>query len=157
MAARVGILDRKLRVVGEHARSRAEWARAGLATLKATFGYEYQGDNLLIARINVLETFAEHFEGRWGDPVGRELVSEAAEIVSWNLWQMDGLSATAPTNAEDARLAAASLALASPAFAPDAEEQPQSSSGTKRTRAGPHHAPLVAALRDEGRPRLHGM
>ncbi|WP_322290541.1 Eco57I restriction-modification methylase domain-containing protein [Paratractidigestivibacter sp.] len=103
--ARIGVLDRKLRVVGEHARSRAEWAVSGLAALRATYGYEYQGDNLLIARINVLETLAEHFEARWGEPLGADLVAQAAEVVSWNLWQMDGLTCTAPTNAEDAVLA----------------------------------------------------
>ena len=63
---RVGLLDRKLRIVTEKTKTRKEWVRRALDALRATYGFEYQGDNLLIARINVLETFAEHLRDRWG-------------------------------------------------------------------------------------------
>lgn len=95
---RVGFLDRKLRVVTEKTRTRKEWARRALDALRATYGFEYQGDNLLIARINVLETFAEHLRDRWGsDPEQGEL-EQAAWIVSWNFWQMNGFTDAVPTN-----------------------------------------------------------
>jgi type II restriction enzyme len=53
VAERVGFLDRKLRVVTEKTRTRGEWSKQALAALGASYGFEYQGDNLLIARINV--------------------------------------------------------------------------------------------------------
>ncbi len=97
---RVGFLDRKLRVVTEKAKTRKEWVKWAMAALKATYAFEYQGDNLLIARINVLETYAEHFRERWGkDPMPEE-IGEAARVVSWNLWQMNGFTDAVPTNKE---------------------------------------------------------
>lgn len=94
---RMGLLDRKLRVVGEHARTRGEWTRWALDALRATYGYEYQGDNLLLARVNTLEDFREHCQERWGEEPGEEELLEAVRIVSWNLWQMDGLTCAVPT------------------------------------------------------------
>lgn len=99
---RVGILDRKLRVVSENCRTRKTWYKWALAALKATYGYEYQGDNLLIARINVFETIGEYLVNCWGDGLSLEEMDEVAWIVSWNFWQMDGLKCTPPTNVEGA-------------------------------------------------------
>lgn len=95
---RIGFLDRKLRVVGEKTKSRREWVRWGLAALKASYGFEYQGDNLLLARINVFETFCEHLRERWGAGITDEELDQAAWIVSWNFWQMNGLTDAVPTN-----------------------------------------------------------
>ena len=95
---RIGFLDRKLRVVSENAKTRATWTKWALAALKATYGYEYQGDNLLIARINVFETFMEHLKDRWDAPATAEELEQAALIVSWNFWQMNGFTDAVPTN-----------------------------------------------------------
>lgn len=99
---RIGLLDRKLRIVSENCKTRKTWMKWALAALKSTYGYEYQGDNLLIARINVLETITEHLSDRWGEGLSQEEMDEIAWIVSWNFWQMDGLTCSPPTNAEDA-------------------------------------------------------
>lgn len=95
---RVGFLDRKLRVVTEKTKTRKEWVRRALDALRATYGFEYQGDNLLIARINVLETFAEHLRERWGSEPEQDELEQAAWIVSWNFWQMNGFTDAVPTN-----------------------------------------------------------
>lgn len=95
---RVGFLDRKLRVVTEKTKTRKEWVRRALDALRATYGFEYQGDNLLIARINALETFAEHLRGRWGSDPEQDELEQAAWIVSWNFWQMNGFTDAVPTN-----------------------------------------------------------
>lgn len=95
---RVGFLDRKLRVVTEKTKTRKEWVRRALDALRATYGFEYQGDNLLIARINVLETFAEHLRDRWGSDPEQDELEQAAWIVSWNFWQMNGFTDAVPTN-----------------------------------------------------------
>lgn len=94
--ARVGILDRKLRVVSENTASKKEWIKWGLRALQATYGYEYQGDNLLIARLNVFLSFCEHYEAFFGEEPARKDKEKAANIVAWNLWQMDGLKGTTP-------------------------------------------------------------
>lgn len=99
---RVGFLDRKLRIVTEKTKTRTEWVRRALDALKATYGFEYQGDNLLIARINVLETFCEHLHDRWGASANLEEIDQAAWIVSWNFWQMNGFTDAVPSgNKED--------------------------------------------------------
>ena len=95
---RVGFLDRKLRVVTEKTKTRKEWVRRALDALRATYGFEYQGDNLLIARLNVFETFVEHLRNRWGADAVQEELEQAAWIVSWNFWQMDGRTDAVPTN-----------------------------------------------------------
>ena len=99
---RIGFLDRKLRIVSEKTKSRREWMRWALAALKASFGFEYQGDSLLLARINVLETFCEHLRERWGAGISDEELDQAAWIVSWNFWQMNGFTCAVPTNKMDA-------------------------------------------------------
>ena len=95
---RVGFLDRKLRIVTEKTKTRKEWVRRALDALRATYGFEYQGDNLLIARINVLETFVEHLRDRWGSDTEQDELEQAAWIVSWNFWQMNGFTDAVPTN-----------------------------------------------------------
>lgn len=95
---RAGFLDRKLRVVAEKTKTRKEWVRRALDALRATYGFEYQGDNLLIARINVFETFAEHLRYRWGLSPEQDELEQAAWIVSWNFWQMNGFTDAVPTN-----------------------------------------------------------
>ena len=101
---RVGFLDRKLRVVSERTKTRKEWVRRALDALRATYGFEYQGDNLLIARINVLETFAEHLCDRWGSDAEQDELEQAAWIVSWNFWQMNGFTDAVPTNKMSAEI-----------------------------------------------------
>lgn len=98
---RIGFLDRKLRVVSEKTKSRSEWVRWALAALKASYGFEYQGDNLLLARINVFETFCEHLRERWGAGVSDEELDKVSWIVSWNFWQMNGFTCAVPTNKMD--------------------------------------------------------
>lgn len=99
---RVGLLDRKLRVVTERTRTPGDWVKWALAALKATHGFEFQGDNLLIARVNVLETFCEHFRHRWGSEPSEADVERAAWVVSWNLWQMNGFTDAVPTTMANA-------------------------------------------------------
>jgi len=65
VARRIGILDRKLRVVSENAATEDEWRKYATHAVQSTYGYEYQGDNLLLARVNLLLTYAEHLQARW--------------------------------------------------------------------------------------------
>ena len=100
LVERQGILDRKLRVVTENAVDETAWMKWALRAYQATYGYEFQGDNLLIARVNLLMTFEEYLRVRWRrKPTEREYRAIVRTIV-WNLWQMDGIHGTIPWSAE---------------------------------------------------------
>jgi hypothetical protein len=96
VARRIGILDRKLRVVSENAATEDEWRKYATHAVQSTYGYEYQGDNLLLARVNLLLTYAEHLQARWQRKPTEEELQAIAKIISWNLWQMDGLHLSVP-------------------------------------------------------------
>ena len=96
VARRIGILDRKLRVVSENAATEDEWRKYATYAVQSTYGYEYQGDNLLLARVNLLLTYAEHLQARWQRKPTKEELQPIANIISWNLWQMDGLHLSVP-------------------------------------------------------------
>lgn len=95
---RIGLLDRKLRVVSENTKKRADWLKWAKEAVKSVYGFEWQGDNLLLARENVLATVLDHYEARSKHVTAlkeSELL-EFAEIISWNIWQMDGLKMVLP-------------------------------------------------------------
>lgn len=102
---RIGILDRKLRVVNENTETKDEWIKWATRAIESSYGFEYQGDNLLIARVNILMTFVEYFEDRWKEEVDKKTLLHLANIISWNIWQMDGLTDMVPFGAakEDIR------------------------------------------------------
>lgn len=89
---RIGILDRKLKVVNENAKDEAEWIKWALRAYQATYGYEYQGDSLLIARINLLMTFCDYMQARWDRNPTEDELKAVAFVISWNIWQMNGLT-----------------------------------------------------------------
>lgn len=93
---RIGILDRKLRVVDENAVDEDEWVHWVLLAFRSTFGYEFQGDNLLIARLNLLATFEEYLDHRWHREATDRELRKIANIIVWNVWQMDGLTYRIP-------------------------------------------------------------
>ena len=96
LSRRVGLLDRKLRVVNENTDTETDWLKWTFRAFEATYGYEFQGDNLLIARVNLMMTFREALESRWQRQPTREEWRRLSRIVTWNIWQMDGLTYTLP-------------------------------------------------------------
>lgn len=93
---RAGLLDRKLRVVNENADTEEDWLRWAFRAYEATYGYEFQGDNLLIARVNLMMTFGEYLEARCGRKPTLKEWKRLARVVVWNVWQMDGLTCALP-------------------------------------------------------------
>ena len=96
---RTGILDRKLRIVNENAADEIEWKKWAVRAFQSVYGYEWQGDNLLIARINLLNTYADYYENRLGKKPDKQELRSIANIISWNLWQMDAFTGTVPLHA----------------------------------------------------------
>ena len=93
---RIGLIDRKLRIVGEHAKSSAQWLDYAQEAYKHTYGYEWQGDSLFIAREQLLLSFVEYYCHRFGRLPMLKSINYIAYIISWNFWQMDGLRCVVP-------------------------------------------------------------
>lgn len=93
---RIGILDRKMRVVNENTDNEKEWLKWTYRAFQSVYGYEFQGDNLLIARINLLLTYADYLKDRWGKTPTPAQLKKITNIIVWNLWQMDGITGTVP-------------------------------------------------------------
>lgn len=98
---RIGLLDRKIRVVNEQVETIEEWNVWVRKAYKATYGYEWQGDNLLLARENLLYTYIEYYESRWGRKPSIDQQLEIAHIISWNIFQMDGLKMVIPASCKN--------------------------------------------------------
>lgn len=93
---RIGILDRKLRVVNENTDDETEWFKWVLRAYQSVYGYEFQGDNLLIARLNLLITFVDYMQDRWERIATDVELKKIANIIAWNFWQMDGITDAIP-------------------------------------------------------------
>lgn len=116
---RIGLLDRKLRVVDENAADYEEWQTWALRAIDSVYGYEYQGDNLLVARVNVLQTFLDYHRARWQRDPELRLLKVVANHLAWNLWQMDGLKDNVPLGKPYEPIYEASL------FAMDEDKAPE--------------------------------
>lgn len=95
---RIGILDRKLRIVSENTTTSGEWLKAAQQAYMSTYAYEWQGDNLLLAREALLITFIEYYQEKFGKLPLLRSMKYIAYIISWNVWQMDGLKGVIPNS-----------------------------------------------------------
>ena len=93
---RVGLLDRKLRVVTKETSAPNDWINLAVRAVQSVYGYEFQGDNLFLARRNVFDTFADYYRQKFSKKMPAEPSCNVAEIISWNLFQMDGLTGSPP-------------------------------------------------------------
>lgn len=93
---RIGLLDRKLRVVSENVDNTTDWLRWTQVAYQNVYGYEWQGDNLLLARENLLMTFVDYYKAKFGKEPQLKSLLYIAYIISWNFWQMDGLKGIIP-------------------------------------------------------------
>lgn len=113
---RIGLLDRKLRVVGENAQDLEHWREYAYKAVRSVYGFEWQGDNLLLARENVLVSFMEYYYDFCAKKgIESELstlsLAHVAYIISWNLWQMDGIHFIIPYTDQEAFVDAPKLAF----------------------------------------------
>lgn len=98
---RIGLLDRKLRVVSENTDTSGEWLEAAQEAYKSLYAYEWQGDSLLIARESILYSFIEYYRAKFDKPPLLKSINYIAYIISWNMWQMDGLKGVVPGSCKD--------------------------------------------------------
>ena len=95
---RIGLLDRKLRVVAENTDSREDWLKWATVAVQSSYGFEWQGDNILIARENLLFDVAEHYEAKFHAKLETQDLVGFAKVIAWNIWQMDGLKFVIPNS-----------------------------------------------------------
>lgn len=100
LAERVGFLDRKLQRISREVSDEATFYELVKKAYQASYGYEYQGDSLLLARENLLATFEDYYLAKTGNQPTLEQKKEIATIISYNVFQMDGLKKISPYSAK---------------------------------------------------------
>lgn len=99
---RVGLMDRKMRVINENVKSLSEWKTWAKIAYHNIYGFEWQGDNLLLAREALFYTLLDYYEdiqkrlGLKPKKLHTSTMQSFAYIISWNIWQMDGLKYVIP-------------------------------------------------------------
>lgn len=104
---RIGMFDRKLQVITQEIKDADKWLDWAKEAVKSIYGFEWQGDSLLIAREGLLFTILEYFFAAFPDEPGNIIsrssfsvrVRNFAHFLSCNLWQMDGLNFVLPGTA----------------------------------------------------------
>lgn len=93
---RCGIIDRKLRVVRENTVTPAQFLTYAKKAYECTYGFEWQGDNLLLSREAMLYTFVDNYKDKFGKMPPMKSMMYIAYVIGWNLFQMDGLKFVVP-------------------------------------------------------------
>lgn len=93
---RVGFLDRKLQRIAKEVNSEQEFIKWSKIAYESSYGYELQGDSLLLARENLLLSFCEYYDYKFGKLPTMKVVKQIATIISYNIFQMNGLTKQTP-------------------------------------------------------------
>lgn len=107
-----GILDAKLRMAATLARrcakgcegkesDVAKWRELALQALKSVYAFDSKGDNVFLARRNLLRTLVHADEDFTGAPTDPEFLMEALRIISRNVWQMEAVGLAIPLQGLD--------------------------------------------------------
>lgn len=100
LSERVGFVDRKLQRISREISDEVTFYKLVKKAYRASYGYEYQGDSLLLARENLLATFEDYYLAKTGNQPILEQKKEIATIISYNVFQMDGLKKISPYSAK---------------------------------------------------------
>ena len=125
LSERVGFVDRKLQRISRDVSDEATFYEFVKKAYRASYGYEYQGDSLLLARENLLATFEDYYLAKTGNQPRLEQKKEIATIISYNVFQMDGLKKSSPYSAKQSPFQQLSL------FSDELEVQEVEESKTK--------------------------
>jgi hypothetical protein len=78
--------------------SSGDWLKMAQEAYKNIYAYEWQGDNLLLAREALLITFIEYYTEKFGVKPQLRSIKYIAYIIAWNVFQMDGLKGVVPNS-----------------------------------------------------------
>lgn len=98
---RIGLLDRKMRIISENTSTKSEWNKWALIAFQSIYGFDWQGDNVLLARENLLQSYIDYYYARFDVMPDMDRLRDIATILSWNIWQMDGLKFVIPGSCHD--------------------------------------------------------
>lgn len=104
LSQRIGLLDRKMRVVNENTETPEDWYTWAKRAYQSIYGFEYQGDNLLLARENLFVSFLEYYYDRFHKLPELRKMKAIANIIAWNLWQMDGIKYVVPGSCKNIKI-----------------------------------------------------
>jgi hypothetical protein len=104
LSKRVGFVDRKLARINREVTDKAEWQRLAELAYKSCYGFEWNGDSLLLARETLLYTYRDYYIEKWGEPPIYGLFEDIGKIISYNVFQMDGLTYTIPLSEKRERV-----------------------------------------------------
>ncbi|HFI0448996.1 TPA: Eco57I restriction-modification methylase domain-containing protein [Streptococcus suis] len=93
---RVGFLDRKLHRLSQEVHEEKAWFQGAVTAYQNAYGYEFQGDSLLLARENLFASFTDYYQAKFAQEPSPSQKQTIAQIISYNVLQMDGLSYTVP-------------------------------------------------------------
>ncbi|HFI0456794.1 TPA: Eco57I restriction-modification methylase domain-containing protein [Streptococcus suis] len=93
---RVGFLDRKLHRLSQEVHDEKSWFQGAVTAYQNAYGYEFQGDSLLLARENLFASFTDYYQAKFAQEPSPSQKQTIAQIISYNVLQMDGLSYTVP-------------------------------------------------------------
>lgn len=93
---RVGLLDKKFQIINKETSAHADWINFALRAVQSVYGYEFQGDNLFLARKNIFETVKDYYHEKFSVKPPENFLIAVATIISCNIWQMDGLTCAIP-------------------------------------------------------------
>jgi len=99
LSERQGLLDRKMRRINEGLKDlddRYFWTEQMYEAIKSTYGYEWQGDSLLLARENILYDVIDWYEDKFKGEIPFDMIKEIANVISYNIYQMDGVTMCIP-------------------------------------------------------------
>ena len=98
LSERRGLLDRKMRRINELdvTKDKRTWEVCMTYAIQSTYGYEWQGDSLLLARENILYDVIDWYEDKFQEAMPLEMMKEVAGIVTYNIFQMDGVTMCIP-------------------------------------------------------------
>lgn len=96
---RIGLLDRKIHVLnGRRGLKPHQWLSHLTVALQSVYGYDWQGDNVILARENLLMDVIMFYQQKFKQAPSHTQIREWAEIIAWNIWQMDGLKYVIPNS-----------------------------------------------------------
>ena len=108
---RVGFVDRKLKRINAEVEDKAEWQRLVEEAYKSSYGFEWSGDSLLLARENLLYTYRDYYFAKWLEEPLYGLFEDIAKIISYNIFQMDGLKYIIPLSEKREKVESYQLSL----------------------------------------------
>ena len=93
LVERAGFVDRKLQRINDGTKKNQKtWQHLVTLAYQASYGFEWNGDSLLLARENLLYTCRDYYLAKWGREIPYDFFKKIARIISYNVFQMDGIS-----------------------------------------------------------------